>query len=486
MDAQAILWTDTDVYQRRYEKTATALIAVERVLRELRPLDGGEDEFLQLYEFLAGANPESFTQVWEDPSTYLWARRAYELTGASLSRDTLPAELEKYCAAIGTDDPRAALALHLEEFKKFVIAVAMIAREDYIFRGPLIAKLPFSIPGTAFSVFGSGALAVQAVNACGPVAEYQSCRVQLGPAVRAHVADFPRLIKRPVARCGEYELLLKPEAFFLPGITAADPLRELALEFQETQVRLIEDALALVERHHPLAFGHLREVVKLTALKPPAFGDYSNVSYSDLPGAFILSAVQEPYWIADALVHELFHNRLFFIEEREALLTNAGTEDGETSGEFYSPWRDDLRPLSGLLHAIYVYIAVSQFWFSVLRSGETSALRTAYCVDQAVRATLQLRIASRLLRRYAQFSEFGADLFREMEKEVDAAWITMHGMGLATDAPAMIAQGDGQIIVGGSRPDGCPLSVIETIFQHAARYDVNHQSGDLKSLLAAA
>lgn len=486
MDAQAILWTDTDVYRRRYEKTATALIAVERTLRARRPLGGGEDEFLQLYEFLAAANPESFTQVWEDPSAYLWARRAYELTGASLSGDTLPAELEKYCAAIGTHDPRAALALHLEEFKIFIIAVAMIAREDYVFRGPLIAKLPFSIPGIAFSVFGSGALAVQAVNAGALVAEYQSRKIQLYPVGPAPEVDSPRLMKRPVARCGEYELLLKPEAFFLPGITAAEALRETAPEFQETQVGLVEDALALVERHHPLAFRHLREVVKLTALKPPAFGDYSNVSYSDLPGAFILSAVQEPYWIADGLIHELFHNRLFFIEEREAILTNAGTEDGESPGEFYSPWRDDLRPLSGLLHAIYVYLAVSQFWFSVLRSGETSEPRTAYSVDQAVRATLQLRIASGLLRTYGQFGEFGADLFREMEKAVDAAWITMHEMGLSADAPAMIARGDGQIIVGGTRPDGRPLSIIETIRQHAFRYDVNHQSGDLKSLLTAA
>lgn len=67
MDAQVILWTDTDVYRRRYEKTATALIAVERTMRARRPLGGGEDEFLQLYEFIAAANPESFTQVWEDP-----------------------------------------------------------------------------------------------------------------------------------------------------------------------------------------------------------------------------------------------------------------------------------------------------------------------------------------------------------------------------------------------------------------------------------
>src|ERR1039458_3512004 len=90
------------------------------------------------------------------------------------------------------------------------------------------------IPGIAFSVFGSGDLAVRAVNAGALVAEYQSRTIQLDPAGAAPEADSPRLMKRPVARCGEYELLLKPEAFYLPGITAADALREVAPDCDRT------------------------------------------------------------------------------------------------------------------------------------------------------------------------------------------------------------------------------------------------------------
>ncbi len=37
-------------------------------------------------------------------------------------------------------------------------------------------------------------------------------------------------------------------------------------------------------------------------------------------------------WLADALIHELLHNRLFFIIERG---------EGAEPSEFYSPWRDD-------------------------------------------------------------------------------------------------------------------------------------------------
>lgn len=48
--------------------------------------------------------------------------------------------------------------------------------------------------------------------------------------------------------------------------------------------------------------------------------------------------------MADALIHEYFHNRLFFILDRNEILANADNNEGEEAGEFYSPWRDDLRP----------------------------------------------------------------------------------------------------------------------------------------------
>ena len=86
----------------------------------------------------------------------------------------------------------------------------------------------------------------------------------------------------------------------------------------------MQEGLALVARHQPAAFEHLRELVQVIAFKPPASADYSNVSFSDLPGAFILSAVREPYWMADALIHEFLHNRLFFVVERGELLADTG------------------------------------------------------------------------------------------------------------------------------------------------------------------
>jgi len=481
VDTQTILWTDTDVYQRRYEKTATALMAVEQALRARRPLEGGEDEFLSLYATLAAADPDTFTVIWEDPFAYFWARFAYELVGWCLNPEPQPIGLAKYCASLGAEEPHRALALHLEEFKKFIIALEMKSGTTRRFDRPLHTKLPFSIPGTRVSVLGRGPIEVVSISdtALEVIHEGRTWCLALGGAISDPA--MPRLVERPVACHGDFEITLKPETFCVPGIEAARALLDLADDYQEQQVALVQEALALVDRHQPAALEHMRELVQVIAFKPAASGDYSNVSFSDLPGAFILSAVQEPYWMADALIHELLHNRLFFVVDGGELLESVG--EAAESSEFYSPWRDDLRPLSGLLHAVYVYIGVTRFWFSVWRSCETNGVRREYAEDQAVRAVLDLRIGVAQLRRYASFTQAGVDLFKEMEIEVDSLGATMRALKLSPAAPAAIARGDGQIVPFGFTKDGRRLSILETIVAHAEQYDIHRQCADLKSIL---
>jgi len=480
VDPQTILWTDTDVYRRRYEKTATALMAVDRALRARRPLRGGENEFLSLYAVLAGADPETFTFIWEDPFAYFWARFAYELVGWFLNPGSLPEGLAKYCANLGTQEPGEALARHLEEFKKFIVALEMKSGGARRFDRPLVTTLPFSIPGTRFSVLGRGSISVTGIEGASLEVVQNGARLRLSLDGATSNPAMPQLIECPLARHGDFEVRLKPETFCVPGVEAAQAFLDLAEDYQERQVTLVQEALALVERHQPDAFEHMHEMVQVIAFKPVSIGDYSNVSFSDLPGAFILSAVQEPYWMADALIHELLHNRLFFVLDGGEILE--GDQDATESKEFYSPWRDDLRPLGGLLHAVYVYVGVCKFWLSICASGDTG-VRRDYAEDQAVRAVLDMKIGIAQLRRHATFTAIGIQLFQELEREVGRLAVTMRALNLSPGAPATIARGDGQIVPFGFGQDGHRLSILESILAHAQQHDTRHQCGDLNALL---
>jgi HEXXH motif-containing protein len=481
VDAQTILWTDTEVYQRRYEKTATALIAVERALRARRPLGGGEDEFLALYATLAAADPDTFTIIWQDPFAYFWARFAYELVGWCLSAEPRPAGLAKYCAALGTEDPQQALALHLDEFKKFIIALQMKSGTARRFDHPLHTMLPFSVPGTRFSLLGRGAISVLTVRGASLEVVYQGNRMLLELGAALSDAETPRLVERAIVRHGDFAIMLKPETFCVPGVGAARALLDLADDYQEQQVALVREALALVQRHQPAALEHIGEMVQVIAFKPAAAGDYSNISLSDLPGAFVLSALRQPYWMADALIHELLHNRLFFLLDHGEIIEGEGDDMSEV-GEFYSPWRDDLRPLGGLLHAVYVYIGVCKFWFSVCATDDRGVQRD-YAEDQAVRAVLDLQIGMAQLRRHATFTEAGIGLFRELQREVEGLTAAMRELNLSPDAPATIARADGKIVPFGFATDGHQLSILESIVAHEEQFDTPRQCADLKAIL---
>jgi hypothetical protein len=94
-----------------------------------------------------------------------------------------------------------------------------------------------------------------------------------------------------------------------------------------------------------------------------------------------------------------------------------------------------------------------------------------------------IRIGAHQLRARARFSEFGAALFKEMEKEAESLWATGSTLGLTPSAPAMLVHPDGNFVVGGVDKTGRTLSIIDTIRQHQERHDLHRQCADLDAIL---
>src|SRR6266849_3502766 len=112
-----LLWTDTGVYRRRLEKSAAALIAVERSLRNEPHRVRGAGEFLELYRWLSRVDAEVFTRVWRDPAAYYWVHRTVHFLAAIHGAPLGPLE-KSYCAEVGASGPLDALRIHLGEFKR--------------------------------------------------------------------------------------------------------------------------------------------------------------------------------------------------------------------------------------------------------------------------------------------------------------------------------------------------------------------------------
>jgi uncharacterized protein len=132
---------------------------------------------------------------------------------------------------------------------------------------------------------------------------------------------------------------------------------------------IVADALNIVEAWRPALARELRTICSAVQfVRDPSAHPDKIVSFSDnsVPGALYVSIRQsggliDAYDLADSLIHEYRHQKLYLFERRHAT-----THPGSL---VVSPWREDLRPASGLLHAIFVFVELRRFWEHVRDHG---------------------------------------------------------------------------------------------------------------------
>ena len=98
-----------------------------------------------------------------------------------------------------------------------------------------------------------------------------------------------------------------------------------------------------------------------------ASGRDFDVSYSDpsLPLSVFVSCPlpgerNRVERLAESIVHEALHLQLSLVERVEPLVIDGPDED-----PVFSPWKDELRTVRGLVHAVYVFGNLRHFWNGV-------------------------------------------------------------------------------------------------------------------------
>ncbi len=132
---------------------------------------------------------------------------------------------------------------------------------------------------------------------------------------------------------------------------------------------VVGEALRIVSEWRPALYEEMAAICRAVQfVRDPTAHPEKIVSFSDnsVPGALFVSVVQgegiiDPYDLADSLIHEHRHQKLYLLERRFEM-----TEPG---GLVVSPWREDLRPASGVLHAVFVFVELRRFWEHVRDRG---------------------------------------------------------------------------------------------------------------------
>jgi uncharacterized protein len=177
------------------------------------------------------------------------------------------------------------------------------------------------------------------------------------PIPADHTRDAPgwRAVRRLTASAHgrTLDLVLDDVDPYRMPADVADRLPESELQSWRT---VLEEAWAILTAHHPVTAAEIEVAHRVvTPLRPPADGQVSGTA-SETFGTVGLSAPADGLTLAATLAHEVQHAKL------GALLDVVRLTEPDESRRFYAPWREDPRPVDGLLQGAYAYLGVSRFW----------------------------------------------------------------------------------------------------------------------------
>ncbi len=155
------------------------------------------------------------------------------------------------------------------------------------------------------------------------------------------------------------------DACRMPG--SGDVRGRLSQEESDGLETILQGAWELLVSHHPALAEEVAATIRVfTPLLPPPRGQVSATS-RDTFGSIALSAPSDSCSLAVTMAHETQHAKL------SALLDVVPILWPDNGVRYFAPWRDDPRPLSGLLQGAYAFLGVTDFWRRQRRAADSTA-----------------------------------------------------------------------------------------------------------------
>lgn len=163
---------------------------------------------------------------------------------------------------------------------------------------------------------------------------------------------------------------------------------------------LIQAAWTLLTERHPDYAGAIAAGLStIVPLGTSPGGRGASATSPDSFGCCLMSEPVDALAVAVGLVHEFQHAKLGALMDMLPLHTADRTE------RYYAPWRDDPRPLGGLLHGTYAFAAVTDFW-RVQRTAAPPAQAT-FAHFEFARWRAQTLLAARTLQASGHLTDWG-------------------------------------------------------------------------------
>ena len=167
--------------------------------------------------------------------------------------------------------------------------------------------------------------------------------------------DAPGWLGVRNCRAGGFDAVIDDlDPFRMPTVDGLAP-RLTARESLDWERALRQGWQVLEEGHAAVAAEVAAAISVIVPLRNSGHGHLSSSS-PDTFGAVAMSEPPDPVTCAGTLTHEVQHVKLCAVLDIVRLTL---PDDGR---RYYAPWRDDPRPVVGLLQGAYAHLGVTEFW----------------------------------------------------------------------------------------------------------------------------
>jgi HEXXH motif-containing protein len=158
----------------------------------------------------------------------------------------------------------------------------------------------------------------------------------------------------------------------------------------DTWRALLDEAWRLIVHHLPDIAHALPAGLDSLVPRPAVPFRMPSASTGEAFGSAIIARPPDATSLAATLIHEFHHIRL------GGLLHLTRLHEEDPRERFYTPWRDDPRPIAGVLQGVYAFFGVTAFWRALARAGtrvpdRRAAFEFAYWREQTWRVLCVLR-----------------------------------------------------------------------------------------------
>ncbi|RSM49694.1 HEXXH motif domain-containing protein [Amycolatopsis balhimycina DSM 5908] len=164
-------------------------------------------------------------------------------------------------------------------------------------------------------------------------------------------------VRRVTSWCGDRRLSIRlDDVDPYRGLYEPIPPRRLTALEVESWRTVVDGAWQLLATHLPGLAETLPVGLESLVPAPAVAFRLPSASTGEAFGSAIVAYGTDPEPLAAALVHEFHHIRLGGVQHLATL------HDDDRRERLYAPWRDDPRPIGGVLHGIYAFFGVTAFW----------------------------------------------------------------------------------------------------------------------------